>query len=224
MEFIELLDQKLQTKFLLNHPFYKAWVEGRLTTSCLQIYAQQYFHNVDAFPRYLSATHMNCDDLHDRQALLENLIEEERGKENHPVLWLQFAEGLNLTSESVKAANLFPETKELIKTFMNQAKFCYSAGLGALYAYERQIPDVARSKIAGLKTHYNITEESTIKFFEVHQQADVWHADVMRELLTKLNNKQDQEIASTAAMQVADALWNFLSGIQRETIDKFITH
>src|SRR4051794_11053756 len=99
MSFIAKLDQQLQEKFLLKHPWYTAWVEGKLTLDCLRTYAQQYFHHVDAFPRYLSATHMNCADISNRQVLLDNLIEEEKGDQNHPALWLQFAKGLNLSED-----------------------------------------------------------------------------------------------------------------------------
>src|SRR6187200_602894 len=73
---------------MLKHPFYQAWSEGRLSQSVLAEYAKQYYAHVRAFPTYVSAVHSRCDNLETRQELLENLIEEERGAENHPELWL----------------------------------------------------------------------------------------------------------------------------------------
>ena len=36
-----------------------------------------------------------------RQLLLENLNEEEKGKENHPELWMRFAEGMGNSRNDV---------------------------------------------------------------------------------------------------------------------------
>src|SRR5688500_19510618 len=71
---------------MLKHPFYQAWSEGRLSKAVLGEYAKQYYAHVRAFPTYVSAVHSRCDDLSVRKELLENLIEEERGNENHPEL------------------------------------------------------------------------------------------------------------------------------------------
>ena len=96
---------------MLKHPFYVAWTEGRLSKDVLAEYAKQYYAHVRAFPTYVSGVHSHCDDVAIRQELLENLIEEERGAENHPELWLRFAEGLGVSREEVKAAELLPSTR-----------------------------------------------------------------------------------------------------------------
>ena len=89
---------------MLKHPFYVAWTEGKLSESVLAEYARQYYAHVRAFPTYVSGVHSRCDDVSIRQQLLENLIEEERGEENHPELWLRFAEALGVTREAARAA------------------------------------------------------------------------------------------------------------------------
>ena len=52
-------------------------------------------------PRYLSSIHSNCEQIKTRQLLLENLNEEEKGKENHPELWMRFAEGMGNSRNDV---------------------------------------------------------------------------------------------------------------------------
>ena len=94
MGFASALVEELAPLHLLKHPFYQAWSMGKLTVEDLQVYARQYYAHVNAFPRYVSATHANCDHLPSRQVLLDNLMDEERGPENHPELWLRFVEGL----------------------------------------------------------------------------------------------------------------------------------
>ena len=96
-KFIDRIDNMIEEKHLLNHSFYKAWSAGELPKETIREYAAQYFQHVSLFPRYLSAIHSNCEDIKIRQLLLENLNEEEQGKENHPELWMRFAEGMGNT-------------------------------------------------------------------------------------------------------------------------------
>ena len=87
------LDSMIAEHSMLKHPFYQAWTAGTLTRERLQNYTVEYYPHVAAFPRYLSAIHSRCADMATRQAILENLIEEERGAENHPELWLALCRG-----------------------------------------------------------------------------------------------------------------------------------
>ena len=114
MNFIEKLKKDLDQYHLLKHPFYQAWNEGSLTASTLSTYAQEYYHHVAAFPRYISAIHSYCDHLPHRQILLGNLIEEEQGEKNHPELWLQFAEGMGCCRKTVQEAAKLKSTKALV--------------------------------------------------------------------------------------------------------------
>lgn len=214
MNFTESLIQSLSEKRLLNHEVYQKWSDGSIPLETLQLYARQYYHHVKAFPRYLSATHSNCDSIQSRQFLLENLNDEEKGEANHPELWLRFAEGLGADRDSVKNADLLPETCELVETFMKHAKDSYAAGLGALFAYEHQIPEIAAFKIEALKKHFQISDESTLSFFEVHRQADVYHTQTLSALLEDLS-PEEKELAAKTAHVTGAQLWKFLDGIQR---------
>ena len=213
MKFTTILISRLSDKHLLKHEFYQAWSAGTIKRETLQLYAEQYYHHVKAFPRYLSATHSQCDDITSRQVLLENLIEEERGPDNHPELWLQFAEGMGATRTGVQQATLLPETQDLVSTFIQSSQRSYAEGLGTLFAYEHQIPEIATFKIEALKKHYCVDCESTLKFFEVHREADVYHTEALSQLLDKLS-PEDQAKAELAAKVAADRLWKFLDGIQ----------
>lgn len=214
MNFTHALLSKLSDKHLLKHEFYQAWNCGEVPMETLRLYAQQYYHHVKAFPRYVSATHSNCDEIKARQFLLENLIDEEKGEENHPELWMKFAEGMGETRENVKNASLLPETTDLVDTFMGFAKKSYPEGLGALFAYENQIPEVAKFKIDALRKHYQIENASTLAFFQVHQSADVYHTQTLTGLLNELS-PEDQKLAENAATVTADRLWKFLDGIHK---------
>lgn len=214
-----VIDAKVSERAMLKHPFYQAWTEGRLPIDTLRAYARQYFHHVEAFPRAVSAVHSNCDDRDGRRMLAENLAEEEgleTGKQDHASLWLMFAAGLGESEAAVRAQELNYETQALIDTFGTLSRRSYAAGLGALYAYESQFPSVASAKIEGLIDRYNIDDEETLRFFRVHESADLEHSAVCRELLERL--PEDRRVEAIAAgEELAGALWNFLSGVEART-------
>lgn len=212
------IDAAVAERAMLTHPFYQAWEEGKLSPEALRAYAGQYFHHVEAFPRVVSAVHANCPDAKGRKLLAENLAEEEgvgAGKDDHASLWLGFAAGMGANEQEVRAVKLNPETRRLIDTFQRLSRSSYAAGLGALYAYENQLPEISRTKIKGLVERYDANAPATLKFFEVHETADLEHADVCRELLDALP-EVDRAEAHAAACELADALRGFLTGMQRQ--------
>jgi len=210
------IDSKVAERAMLSHPFYQAWTEGRLPLDTLRAYARQYFHHVEAFPRAVSAVHSACPDRNGRRMLAENLAEEEgieAGKQDHASLWLMFACGLGESEDAVRGQSLNGETQALIDTFRRLSRQSYAAGLGALYAYESQFPGVASAKIVGLIDRYGIDDEDTLRFFRVHESADVEHSSVCGSLLDRLPEDQQAE-AVAAGEELAGALWNFLSGVE----------
>jgi pyrroloquinoline-quinone synthase len=210
------IDTKVAERAMLKHPFYQAWTHGQLSLDDLRAYARQYFHHVEAFPHAVSAVHSVCPDRDGRRMLAENLAEEEgieAGKQDHASLWLMFACGLGENEDSVRGQKLNPETQALIETFRKLSRRSYAAGLGALYAYESQFSGVATAKIEGLMDRYGIADEETLRFFRVHESADVEHSAVCRELLDRLGPDEQAE-AVAAGEELATALWNFLSGVE----------
>ena len=211
------IDSKVAERSMLSHPFYQAWTEGRLPLETLRDYSRQYFHHVEAFPRAVSAVHSACPDRDGRRMLAENLAEEEgleSGKQDHASLWLMFACGLGEDESAVRSQELNAETQELIDSFRRLSRRSYASGLGALYAYESQFPGVASAKIEGLIDRYGINDEATLRFFRVHETADVEHSSVCAALLDRLSDDESTE-AISAGEELAGALWSFLSGVER---------
>ena len=215
--FINEVEKRITKNHLLNHSFYKAWNAGELEVSTIQEYAAQYFKHVSAFPRYLSAIHTNCEEIAIRQELLENLVDEEKGDENHPELWLRFGEGMGKSRESIVQTDAMEETQELVDIFMKLTRDQKThIGMAALYCYESMVPEIAENKIDGLKKFYGINDENTLKFFTVHLHADKWHREVIRNLMSQLcDSSVKQEEALAAIDEALYALNNFLTGMER---------
>ncbi|HZH04819.1 MAG TPA: CADD family putative folate metabolism protein [Myxococcaceae bacterium] len=213
MKLSDALKAIVAERHLLKHPFYQAWSEGRLSQDVLRRYAGQYFAQVDAFPRFVSAVHSQCPEIEARKVLLENLVDEEIKGTDHPELWLRFAEGLGADRAEVKEEVPLPETRAMLETFFGLARGEWTDGLCALYAYESQVPEVAVSKVDGLKKFYGISDDRTLSFFKVHMHYDVEHAGAVADLVDRY---AQPERAKAATAQAADALWGFLDGMARE--------
>ena len=210
--FSEQLNKKLDEYHLLNHPFYKSWNEGKLTREIIKDYAEQYYQHVKAFPRYISATHSLCEDIEKRKILLENLQDEENRDKDHPKLWRNFAFAMGSNKKEIESVKEEKFTSELIENFFKNGRASYAEGLASLYTYERQIPEIAETKIRGLKNHYGVTSKEGLEFFEVHKAADVYHREACEKLLDDLS-PEEQKKAEVSALSTAKYLWNFLSGI-----------
>jgi pyrroloquinoline-quinone synthase len=217
-EFIAAMDALVAEKHLLKHPFYVMWTQGRLTRENLREYAISYYPHVAAFPRYVSGVHSGCEDAALRQELLENLIEEERGAQNHPALWRRFAAALGANESDLNARPRTPEVRDVIAEFSDTTRAgSVAEGLAALYAYESQIPEISKTKREGLASFYGIEDPDATRFFTVHEQADVWHRQVEREALGKAAaTEEDRQRALAAASRCLDALNRALDGVMRE--------
>ena len=130
-------------------------------------------------------------------------------------MWLRFAEGLGVSREDVKAAELLPATKDSVGQLreLTQSED-YREGLAALLAYEAQIPEVAQTKREGLSSFYGLTDERAVSFFRVHESADVLHSRIEMQILKEqCQTPAQQGSAISAARESAKALWNFLDGV-----------
>jgi pyrroloquinoline-quinone synthase len=216
VELIERIDKLIDNKHLLTHPFYTKWTEGTLPKEAMQEYARQYFAFESAFPRLLSAMHTRTESAEVRQQLLDNLWDEEHGPDNHAELWLRFAEGIGVDRDDVLNAPRNEATQALVEMYQQVCREApVEEGVAALYAYERQVPEVAGSKIDGLKKHYRVEDPRTVEFFVLHGELDIEHSQAEREMLRTLIADADPAPIEGATSRALDAWWNFLSAVDQ---------
>jgi len=220
-EFFEQLDARIAKYDLLCHPFYQAWSEGKLTREDLREYAQDYYHHVDAFPTYLAELGIRLEEGELRRAVLANMADE-KGLEDvsgtptraHSDLWLDFAEGMGANRNIFHSP--LPGISELMAFFHRIAgEGAPEEALAAFYAYESQVPRVAKEKARGLKERYG-ADERTCTYFVLHTTADVYHSQVWRQQLGKRVQAHPEmaEKALAAGENAAKALWRALDGIE----------
>jgi len=215
-EFLAALDERIARYDLLCHPYYKAWTAGVLTRGDLREYAADYYHHVAAFPAYLSALHTRLEDGETRRAVLRNLCEEEITGRPHSEMWLDFAEGMGAERDEVRQKQPLAEIRNLIEGFRDVASNGTTAqALATFYAYESQIPRIAKEKAQGLAERYG-ADTRTCGYFKLHQHADVEHSEVWRELVAQQveSNPEQAEAALAAAESAAQQLWSVLDGME----------
>jgi pyrroloquinoline-quinone synthase len=214
------LEQRIAKYDLLCHPFYKAWSAGELTREELREYSADYYHHVAAFPTYLSALHSRLEDGELRREVLRNLCDEEIEGASHADLWLNFSEGFEATRDDVRKSDPVAEVKSLIARFREVARTGTTAeALAAFYAYESQVPRVAKEKANGLKNMYG-ADAKTCGYFTLHQTADVHHSNVWREQIDALiaGDPAEADKALASAESAAQSLWLALDGIERKRV------
>ena len=87
-------------------------------------------------------------------------------------------------AQEVREREPLPEVREVIAEFQRVAREGSTAeALAAFYAYESQVPRVAKEKADGLAQRYG-ADAKTCGYFKLHQFADVEHSHVWRELLS----------------------------------------
>ena len=84
---------------------------------------------------------------------------------------------------------------------------------GRPLAYEAQVPEVAETKIEGLQRFYGINETQGLAFFQVHRQADRFHADTSRQILREHLTPAEAKALVPTCEQALDALWGMLDGV-----------
>jgi pyrroloquinoline-quinone synthase len=211
-ELLDRLDAVIAEKNLLKHPFYQDWQAGKLSRQALQLYATQYYRHVEAFPKHLRVLAARTEGPL-RDTVIENLAEEENPSAPHPKLWRDFAAAVGVDHEDITYCPSLPGTQAVVATFR---EICgdrpVAEAVAALYAYESQVPEIAATKIDGLRKFYGVTRPEALAYFTIHQETDKAHRAAWRNWLAEHAEGNTDEILTTAK-EALDALWGALDAV-----------
>lgn len=211
-ELLTKIDAAIAEKSLLKHPFYQDWQAGKLSREALQLYAAQYYRHVEAFPKHLRVLAARTEGPI-RQIILENLAEEENPCQPHPKLWRDFAAALGVSEDDITCCPSLPGTQVVVETFREiVGDRPVAEAVAALYAYEAQVPEIATTKIDGLKKFYGVTAPKGLTYFEVHEEADKAHRQAWRGWLEEHAEGNEEEVLATTN-EALDALWGALDAV-----------
>lgn len=189
MNIAALLDQSTQRWSLLESRFYQAWNDGALPVSALRSYANEYGAFISLIPAAWD------------RAGEPAIADLERG---HVEMWRRFAASLGTdigTPRTAEVEELVSETRRLLGNRSN--------ALGALYAFEAQQPETARTKLAGLR-HYSLGPEAE-EYFAVHAAEDEEAGILLRHIVALPG--PEQQAAAEACERTCTALRAALDGL-----------
>jgi pyrroloquinoline-quinone synthase len=211
-ELLARMDAAIAEKNLLKHPFYQDWQAGKLSREELQLYAAQYYRHVEAFPKHLRVLAARTEGPLQKM-IRENLAEEENPAGPHPKLWRDFAEAVGVDEDDITCCPALPGAQAVVQTFR---EICgdrsVAEAVAALYAYESQVPEIAATKMDGLKKFYGVTRPEGLAYFTVHEETDKLHRASWRSWLEEHASGNEEEILATTN-EALDALWGALDAV-----------
>ena len=191
MNLIQRIDDIIEAGSLLKHPFYRMWSEGRLTRPMLAGYSKEYYQLVKAVPLYMESILLVAPQSDE----LESNMREEY---EHIPLWEDFAAGLGVPRGDLASYGGLEKTRSAVSS-LHGLMDGYRAGAAAMYSLEKEIPEISRTKLEGLREFYGMDEHT--EYFVQHMEADVRHAGDWRRIL-ETPGSDDEELVRTAQESV----------------------
>ena len=129
---------------------------------------------------------------------------------------------LALGSEKNELLN-YKGTNEVNLAIENLKSLCNSSlteGVSTMYSIEKELPKISKRKIEGLKQFYGINKQEDVKYFKIHEIADIEHANLWKSLImdseiNDFNENYSNEPAVKASVnslivqnQILDSVYN----------------
>ena len=189
------IDQIIEERSLLKHPFYQTWSDGKLTREALVGYSKEYYQLVKAVPIFMTQL------LDHVQRSMYNELEFNQQEEfSHISLWERFAGGLGVSRKELTNYEGLYKTNHAISG-LHSLMSSFVSGSVAMYAFEKEIPKISEIKLQGLAEFYGLTSEDITKYFKEHMEADVRHTASWKKVIDGFS-EHDQEIISAAESSV----------------------
>ncbi len=179
------IDELLIQHSLLKHPFYQAWSDGKLEMKSLAGYSKEYYHLVKAVPEFMNPL-IDMAPEYAKGELEENRVEESE----HIALWEKFAGSIGVDSEQLVAYGGSEKTRRAVSRIA-ALMGTLGGGAAAMYAFEKEIPEISRIKLQGLKEFYGLDSDDATNYFKLHMLADVRHAASWRSIVDESQEPAD---------------------------------
>ena len=210
---IERIDYEIEKHSLLKHVFYQMWSEGKLTINHLQGYSKEYFQLVKVVPKFVENIFNVITDPSLKRAIGQNLKEESE----HIEPWIMFSTAMGIQRNDLASYKGENETNMAVSTLSQLTERSLEEAVAAMYAYEKELPKISRSKIDGLKKFYRVQSNEATKYLEIHEEVDLRHSEVWKNIL-KTIPEEKQERALNAAISSLEAQNKLLDSVQKKYV------
>jgi pyrroloquinoline-quinone synthase len=210
---IERIDYEIEKHSLLKHVFYQMWSEGKLTINHLQGYSKEYFQLVKVVPKFVENIFNVIADPSLKRAVGQNLKEESE----HIEPWIMFSTAMGVQRNDLASYKGENETNMAVSTLSQLTKRSLEEAVAAMYAYEKELPKISKSKIDGLKKFYGVQSNEATKYLEIHEEVDLRHSEVWKNIL-KTIPEDKQECALNAAISSLEAQNKLLDSVHKNYV------
>ncbi len=192
MNLIKRIDEMIEERSLLKHPFYQMWSDGKLTLDSLSGYSKEYFQLVKTVPSFMTPIIEKAPN-----SVISELIDNQQEESIHIQSWIKFAGELGVSEyELIHYEGLEKTRKSVLE--LSKLMNTYEGGACAMYAFEKEIPKISQTKLDGLAEFYGMSNENATEYFKLHTEADIRHAASWKNILEKTSTDSDNLI------QIAD--------------------
>ncbi|MBT3328327.1 MAG: pyrroloquinoline quinone biosynthesis protein PqqC [Nitrosopumilus sp.] len=179
MNIIQKIDEMIEERSLLKHPFYQMWSDGKLTQESLAGYSKEYFQLVKAVPSFMTPIIEKSP-----SSVVSELVDNQQEESDHIKPWISFAGELGISEEELTSYAGTAKTQKAVSD-LNQLMDTFDGGACAMYAFEKEIPKISQTKLDGLAEFYGMTSNEATEYFKLHTEADIRHAASWRNILEK---------------------------------------
>ncbi len=210
---IERIDYEIEKHSLLKHVFYQMWSEGKLTINHLQGYSKEYFQLVKVVPKFVENIFNVIADPSLKRAVGQNLKEESE----HIEPWIMFSTAMGVQRNDLTSYKGENETNMAVSSLSQLTERSLEEAVAAMYAYEKELPKISKSKIDGLKKFYGVQSNEATKYLEIHEEVDLRHSEVWKNIL-KTIPEDKQEYALNAAISSLEAQNKLLDSVYKKYV------
>ena len=212
---LERIDFEIERRSVLKHAFYQMWSEGKLTVDHLQGYSKEYFQLVKAVPKFVENISSLTTDPSLKMAVNQNLREESE----HIEPWIKFAAAMGVSRNELINYTTVDKTNDAVTALTHITTLSLQEAVAAMYAYEMELPKISRLKIEGLTKFYGMNSGTdATSYFEIHEEADIRHALVWRNILQNIP-AENEESSFNAAVVSLDAQNKLLDSVQEKYVE-----
>ncbi|MDH3394915.1 MAG: iron-containing redox enzyme family protein [Nitrosopumilus sp.] len=189
---IKKIDEMIEERSLLKHPFYQMWSDGKLTQESLAGYSKEYFQLVKAVPSFMTPIIEKSP-----VTVISELVENQQEESDHIKPWITFAGELGISEDELISYSGTTKTRKAVSD-LNELMNTFDGGACAMYAFEKEIPKISQTKLDGLAEFYGITSNEATEYFKLHTEADIRHAASWRNIL------ENSSVDSNNLIEIAD--------------------
>jgi pyrroloquinoline-quinone synthase len=183
---IKRIDEMIEERSLLKHPFYQMWSDGKLSLDSLAGYSKEYFQLVKAVPLFMSPIIEQAPD-----SLKNELTSNQEEEIQHIKPWMRFASSLGVDEKELDNYAGLSKTIHAVSQ-LSSLMNSFEGGSCAMYAFEKEIPKISQVKLEGLAEFYGISSEQATEYFKLHTEADIRHAASWAKSLEQTSSKNEK--------------------------------